>query len=72
MSDKVVYTSSGVSLSTLLGVTFIVLKLCNVIDWSWIWVLAPFWIPVSIAIAFFVLIAMITGFIAIVSLCQKK
>lgn len=24
---------------------FIVLKLCHVIAWSWLWVLAPFWIP---------------------------
>lgn len=28
-----------------LTVVFIVLKLVGVINWSWIWVLAPFWIP---------------------------
>ena len=27
----------------LLGVAFVVLKLCKVIDWSWWWVTAPFW-----------------------------
>jgi phosphoglycerol transferase MdoB-like AlkP superfamily enzyme len=27
----------------LLGVAFIILKLCGVIDWSWWWVTAPFW-----------------------------
>lgn len=27
----------------LLGVAFVVLKLCEVIDWSWWWVTAPFW-----------------------------
>lgn len=26
-----------------LGLVFIVLKLCHVIDWSWWWVLFPFW-----------------------------
>ena len=26
-----------------LGIAFIILKLCGVIDWAWIWVLAPFW-----------------------------
>lgn len=26
-----------------LTVAFIVLKLCKVIDWSWWWVLSPFW-----------------------------
>lgn len=29
---------------------FIVLKLTNLIDWSWVWVLAPFWIPACLAI----------------------
>jgi hypothetical protein len=28
---------------TLLTVAFIVLKLTGVIDWDWVWVLAPFW-----------------------------
>jgi len=34
---------------TLLLITFIILKLCNVIAWSWFWVLSPFWIPLGIA-----------------------
>ena len=42
--------TSGITLCDLLGVAFIVLKLCKVIDWSWWWVLAPFWIPVIILI----------------------
>ena len=42
----------------LLVVAFIVLKLCGVIKWSWIWVLAPFWIPILlIVIIIFVLCA---------------
>lgn len=32
-----------VSIFSLLGVLFIALKLCDVIAWSWLWVLAPFW-----------------------------
>ncbi|MBR4193777.1 MAG: transmembrane Fragile-X-F protein [Oscillospiraceae bacterium] len=27
---------------------FIILKLTHVIDWSWWWVLSPFWIPLGI------------------------
>ncbi len=30
----------------LLGVLFIGLKLGGVIDWPWLWVLSPLWIPV--------------------------
>ena len=34
---------SGFGILGLLGVVFIVLKLCHVIAWSWWWVLCPFW-----------------------------
>ena len=49
MSDSST-SSGGVGVVGLLGVVFVTLKLCNVIDWSWYWVLAPFWIPVCIAL----------------------
>ena len=40
--------SGGIGFLGLLTIVFIVLKLCNVIDWSWWWVLAPTWIPTGI------------------------
>lgn len=39
---------TDITLSLLL-VAFVVLKLCGVIDWPWIWVLSPIWIPLVIA-----------------------
>ena len=36
----------------LLAVSFIVLRLCNVILWPWVWVLCPIWGPW--AVAFFI------------------
>lgn len=36
--------ASGIGVTVLLQVAFIVLKLCEVINWSWWWVLAPTWI----------------------------
>lgn len=36
---------AGVGLPGLLGLLFIGLKLGGAIDWSWWWVLAPFWGP---------------------------
>lgn len=49
MSDKNTNaTSGGVSLSTVLFLIFLVLKLCNVIDWSWWWVTAPLWGAVAL------------------------
>lgn len=44
----------------MLTIVFITLKLTNVIDWSWLWVLAPIWLP-------FAVIAVISMFIG---LCQ--
>ena len=37
-------TVGGVGFFGLLTIAFIVLKLCKVINWSWIWVLSPIWI----------------------------
>jgi hypothetical protein len=31
------------SIGGVLGVVFVVLKLCGVIAWSWMWVTLPFW-----------------------------
>lgn len=33
---------------TLLNLMFIHLKLSGDIDWAWVWVFAPFWIPLSV------------------------
>lgn len=38
----------------LLGVSFIVLRLCNVITWPWVWVLCPIWGPW--VVAFFIVL----------------
>ena len=43
MSQQSASSSGGIGLFGLLGVAFVVLKLCHVIDWPWFWVLAPFW-----------------------------
>jgi len=36
--------SGGIGFAGLLTIAFIVLKLTHVINWSWVWVLAPLWI----------------------------
>ena len=50
---------AGISVAGLLGVAFVVLKLCGVIDWPWLWVLSPFWIGLVIGIIIFVVLAII-------------
>lgn len=50
MGDKKEVTVKTISFSSLLLLAFIVLKLCNVITWSWWWVLSPIWIPIAISV----------------------
>lgn len=49
----------GIGFSGLLGLLFIALKLCGVIDWSWWWVLAPFWIPIALVVVIIIIAAVI-------------
>lgn len=46
------YGYDGVSFSSILFLVFLVLKLTNVIDWSWWWVTAPLWLPIIIFLVF--------------------
>jgi len=45
-----VVNSGGIGLSGLLTVLFVGLKLTNYITWSWVWVLAPLWIPIAVGV----------------------
>ena len=37
--------SEGIGIVSVLTLVFVVLKLTELIDWSWVWVLSPIWIP---------------------------
>ena len=57
--QKTVFEINFSSLATLLLVLFIGLKLCNVIAWSWWWVLSPLLLPwVLFAFAWFIIAIM--------------
>ena len=55
--------TAGGSLLGLLGIAFIVLKLVGTIDWSWWWVLAPFWGPLALLLVVGVIGAIVVGLI---------
>ena len=61
-------SSSGITITGLLQVAFIVLKLCHVIDWSWFWVL----FPTILGIGLFVLACIIFGIIILIFHIHKK
>lgn len=54
-------TSGGVGCGTVLLLIFVTLKLTNLIDWSWWWVLSPLWIGIAIGLVFLLIFFMIKG-----------
>ncbi len=55
--------SGGIGFAGMLAILFIGLKLTGYIAWSWVWVLAPLWIPALIVLGLFgaVLLAAVFG-----------
>ena len=64
--NKTVVKKQGLGLGTVLTIIFVVLKLVGVIDWSWVWVLAPFWISAAISLVFGLVALLIVAITAIV------
>ena len=56
MSDTNV-RSGGIGFCGTLTIVFIVLRLTDVIDWDWWWVLAPLWVPLAIVLLVVVIAA---------------
>lgn len=74
-SNKTDVTTGGLSLTTILFLIFLVLKLTGYITWSWWWVTAPLWggIVLLIAIAVFILLIFcIIGLIGIIKVLFEK
>ena len=59
MSKASSSSSSGVGFFGLLAILFIALKLTGYIGWSWLWVLAPMWVPLCIVLAVLVIVGVI-------------
>ena len=61
MSDNNSRQSGGIGFLGLLTIVFITLKLTDNIDWKWVYVLMPSWIPIAIGLVF-LLLAFIDAF----------
>lgn len=66
MGSKEKASGGGLGIGGVLAVVFIVLKLVGVIDWSWVWVLAPIWISAGLVLLL-ILCAVIVGIIKYIS-----
>lgn len=56
-------TGGGIGFFGLLAIVFITMKLLGKIDWSWWWVLAPLWMPITIVLA--ICVVVFFGYIAV-------
>ena len=61
-NNNVAVSGGCIGFCGLLTIVFIVLKLCNVISWSWFWVLSPLIFSVGLTVVIFI-IAIIAGLI---------
>lgn len=41
-------TKNNYPWALIITLLFVILKLCHVIEWQWVWVLSPFWLPISL------------------------
>ena len=53
MKENKTTVNGGIGFTGLLTIAFIVLKLMNIIKWSWLWVLSPMWIELALIIVGF-------------------
>lgn len=51
--------SGGIGFIGLLTIAFIVLKLCHIIEWSWLWVLSPLWITAALVVLIVVVLLVV-------------
>lgn len=64
MSDEKESAAGSLSFGSALTILFIALKLTGYISWSWLWVLAPIWIPIALMC--------VALFVAFIVICVKE
>lgn len=51
-------SKTGLGTLDVIGIVFVVLKLLDVISWSWWWVLCPFWIQLVVLVVALIILAL--------------
>ena len=64
MENNNTAAGGGIGFAGLLTIVFIVLKLCGVINWSWVWVLSPLWISFGLGIILITILFIILFFVS--------
>jgi len=72
VSENKSASSGGIGFCGLLTICFIVLKLTNFIAWSWLWVLAPIWIPLGICLVILLVCLIAAGILKLIEIHEEK
>jgi hypothetical protein len=64
MANNTQTQSGGIGFFGLLTIVFITLKLTGYIAWSWWWVLAPLWAPLSVVLVIFLIALVVAVFVS--------
>lgn len=67
MEDRKINVNVNGWFTGLLTIAFIVLKLCGVIDWAWIWVFAPLWIPIAVVVGTYLIVLVFSMIFALIA-----
>lgn len=67
MEDRKINVNVNGWFTGLLTIAFIVLKLCGVIDWAWIWVFAPLWIPIVLVVGVYLIVMLFSLIFALIA-----
>lgn len=57
---------------SILGFVLIYLKVADYVDWSWLWILSPFWLPSAVGLVILTILIFTTLVASIMSLFFGK
>lgn len=66
------FGTGGIGFCGALTLLFIAMKLMGAIDWSWVWVLSPLWIPFAIVLGIMLLVVVVGLVVALLSGDDEK
>lgn len=49
----------NLNIGSVIQIVFIILKLTNLIHWSWVWVLSPLWISAIMTLILYIVIVLV-------------
>lgn len=71
-NKKVEFVDEETGVGTVLFLVFLVLKLTGNIDWSWWWVTAPLWIPITLILVILLIMLVTAVLVSVFNAIRRK